>query len=71
MLPHPDPAALAAADALELARLEQLLRAVPLPSPGLPGWQSLAAQEYEAAVRRLADLLDTVAAALAAARSSG
>ena len=71
MLPHPDTAALTAADALELARLEQLVRAVPLPSPELPGWQSLTAQEYEASVRRLADLLDTVATALAAARSSG
>jgi hypothetical protein len=71
VLPRPDPAALAAADALELARLEQLVRAVPLPSPELPGWQSLTAREYETSVRRLADLLDTVATALATARSSG
>ena len=71
MLPDPSPAALDAADLLELARLEQLVRAVPLPSPELPGWQSLTAQEYEVAARRLADLLGTIAAALSAARAAG
>ena len=70
MLSDPDPAARDAADVLELARLERLrAAAVPCPPPELPGWQSLdRASEYEAAVRRLADLLGTVAAALAAAR---
>lgn len=67
MLPNSDQAV---ADALELAELERLVRAVPLPSPQLPGWQSLTAREYEDAVRRLADLLGTVAAALATARAS-
>ncbi|GAA2750885.1 hypothetical protein [Amnibacterium kyonggiense] len=57
--------------ALELARLEQLVREVPLPSPDLPGWQSLTAGEYAAAVRELTALLGTVATALAAARSAG
>jgi hypothetical protein len=58
-------------DALELAALERLVRAVALPSPDLPGWQSLTAHEYAGAVRELAGLLDTVATALAAARSAG
>jgi hypothetical protein len=71
VLPDPASAALDAADRLELARLEQLVRAVPLPAPDLPGWQSLTAREYEAAARRLADLLGTIAAALAAARAAG
>lgn len=71
MLPDPSSAALDAADLLELARLEQLVRAVPLPAPELPGWQSLTAQEYAVAARRLAGLLGTIAAALAAARAAG
>jgi hypothetical protein len=57
--------------ALELARLEQLVHEVPLPSPDLPGWQSFTAGEYAAAVRELAALLGTVASALAAARTAG
>lgn len=68
MLPDPLPV-LGDDDVLELARLEQLVRAVPLPDPRLPGWQSLTAQEYGEEVRRLADLLDAVAAALAEARA--
>ncbi|MGT2425714.1 hypothetical protein [Amnibacterium kyonggiense] len=68
MLPIDAPAA--DDQALELARLEQLVREVPLPSPELPGWQSLTAGEYAAAVRELAALLDTVSAALAAARAA-
>jgi histone H3/H4 len=59
------------ADALELATLERLVREVPVPSPDLPGWQSLTAREYAAAVHELADLLGTVASALASARAAG
>jgi hypothetical protein len=51
-------------DAFELARLAQLVRAVPLPAADLPGWQSVTAREYASAVHRLADLLDAIAAAL-------
>ncbi len=70
MLPT-DPAAVPDdPDALELALLEQLVRALPLPSPQLPGWQSLTADEYQDAVRELEDLLGSVAAALAAARAA-
>ncbi|WP_375405266.1 hypothetical protein [uncultured Amnibacterium sp.] len=58
------------ADALELATLERLVREVPMPSPDLPGWQSLTATEYAGAVHELAALLGTVASALAAARSA-
>jgi hypothetical protein len=58
-------------DALELAALERLVRAVPVPSPDLPGWQSLTAHEYADAAHELAALLDTAAAALAAARAAG
>lgn len=58
-------------DALELALLEQLVRALPLPSRQLPGWQSLTAREYEAAVQELTELLGSVASALAAARAAG
>lgn len=57
-------------DALELATLERLVREVPMPSPDLPGWQSLTAREYAGAVHELAALLGTVASALAAARSA-
>lgn len=57
-------------DALELATLERLVREVPMPSPDLPGWQSLTAREYARAVHELAALLGTVASALAAARSA-
>ena len=71
MLPS-DPASTASdTDALELALLESLVREVALPSPDLPGWQSLSAREYEQAARELADLLGSVAAALAAARAAG
>jgi hypothetical protein len=67
-----DPAATPAdPDALELAMLEQLVRALPLPSRRLPGWESLTAREYEEAVRELDELLGSVAAALAAARAAG
>jgi hypothetical protein len=58
-------------DALELAMLERLVREVPVPSPDLPGWQGLTAREYASAVHELADLLGTVASALAAARAAG
>jgi len=66
----PDLPSTSDADALELATLERLVREVPVPSPDLPGWQSLTAREYAAAVHELADLLGTVAAALAAARAA-
>jgi hypothetical protein len=66
-----DPATIANdTDALELARLEGLVRDVVLPAPELPGWQSLTAGEYEQAVQELAALLGTVATALAAARAA-
>ena len=66
-----DPAAVPGdADALELALLEQLVHALPLPSRRLPGWESLTAREYEAAVGELEQLLGSVAAALAAARTA-
>lgn len=71
MLPHDPAAALTPSDVLELALLEQMVREVPLPSPDLPGWQSLTAREYDRAVRELAGLLGSVAAALAAARAAG
>ena len=58
-------------DAFELAVLEQLVRALPLPSRQLPGWQSLTAREYEASVQELAELLGSVVSALAAARAAG
>jgi hypothetical protein len=66
-----DPATIASdTDAVELAQLEGLVRDVVLPSPELPGWQSLTAGEYERAVQELATLLGTVATALAAARAA-
>lgn len=57
-------------DALELAMLEQLVRGLPLPSRRLPGWESLTAHEYEEAVQELGELLGSIAAALAAARTA-
>lgn len=69
MLPAAAPAP-DAADAAELARLEGLVAAVRLPSPLLPGWQSLTALEYAAAVHELSGLLGTIAAALAEARAA-
>jgi histone H3/H4 len=71
VLPTDLPATTTDADALELATLERLVREVPVPSPDLPGWQSLTAREYAAAVHELADLLGTVASALASARAAG
>lgn len=55
----------------QLAVLEQLVRDIGLPSPQLPGWESFTADEYARAVRSLAGLLDSIAAALGAARSAG
>jgi hypothetical protein len=71
VLPSDPAAAPADPDALELALLEQLVLALPLPSRQLPGWQSLTAREYEDAVQELSELLGSVAAALAAARTAG
>jgi hypothetical protein len=70
VLPEPAPTSAHDAETLELALLEGLVHQVPLPSPELPGWQSLTAREYELAVRELSELLTTVAAALAAARTA-
>jgi hypothetical protein len=56
--------------ALELALLERLLDAVPQPSPGLPGWQSIAAAEYAVAVHELSAAVGAARAALAAARAA-
>lgn len=70
MLPSDPAPAASDADALELAALEGLVRGVTLPSPDLPGWQSLTAGEYERAVHELAGLLGSVTAALAAARAA-
>ncbi|MBW4041259.1 MAG: hypothetical protein HIU86_03910 [Acidobacteria bacterium] len=70
MLPSDPPSTAGDIDALELAQLESIVRDVALPSPELPGWQSLTAGEYEQSVQELAALLGTVAAALAAAREA-
>jgi hypothetical protein len=71
VLPSDPVTAASEADALELALLEGMVREVSLPSPDLPGWQSLTAHEYAQAVHELAALLGSVAAALAAARAAG
>jgi len=66
----PVPPARSDQDRAELARLEGLVAGVLLPAPALPGWQSLTAIEYGAAVVELGALLGTVRAALAAAREA-
>lgn len=70
MIPSSPSDAATDTDALELAILERLVREVRLPSPDLPGWQSLTAAEYTRAVRVLDELLGAVAVALAAARAA-
>lgn len=70
MLPSNGATATDDEEALELAQLERLVREIHLPSPELPGWQSLTAREYDAAVHELSALLGTVASALAAAREA-
>lgn len=57
--------------ATQLALLEQLVRDIRLPSPQPPGWESFTADEYARSVRSLAGLLDSIAAALGAARRAG
>lgn len=66
----PDPRDAAAAE--EIRAIASLLRAVPVPSARLPGWQSLCAREYGAAVHLLVRELALADAALAAAsRAAG